>query len=98
MLNTNNLSYWTLQKFPYILTPISNFMFFTLSKGQSTTISTNNHTFCYVKSGTVKATFENYETVNKNEQINLTTGMFVQWSGQGFLEFTAVEENTRILV
>lgn len=98
MLNTNNLSYWTLQKFPYILTPISNFMFFTLSKGQSTTISTNNHTFCYVKSGTVKSTFENYEAVDKNEQINLTTGMFVQWSGQGFLEFAAVEENTRILV
>lgn len=98
MLNTNNLSYWTLQKFPYILTPISNFVFFTLNKGQSTTTSTNNHTFCYVKSGGVKATFESNETVEKSEQINLTAGMFVQWSGQGFLEFSAVEENTRVLV
>lgn len=98
MLNTNNLSYWTLQKFPYILTPISNFMFFTLSKGQNTTTSTNNHIFCYVKSGSVKATFENNEIIEKSEQINLATGMFVQWSGQGFLEFSALEENTRVLV
>lgn len=98
MLNTNNLSYWTLQKFPYILTPISNFMFFTLSKGQNTTTSTNNHIFCYVKSGSVKATFENNEIIEKSEQINLATGMFVEWSGQGFLEFSALEENTRVLV
>ena len=98
MLNTNNLSYWTLQSFPYILTPINNFMLFTLNKGQNTTVSTGWHTFCYVKSGSVKADFDNDEKSDKCEHITLTKGMFVEWSGRGVIAFSALEEDSRVLV
>lgn len=98
MLNTNNLSYWTLQTFPYILTPIKNFTYFSLGKGQSMSASASNHTFCYVKKGCIKATFEHDDNVGKSEQITLTEGTFIQWSGFGVLEFVGQEDESSVLL
>ena len=98
MLNTNNLSYWTIQNFPYILTPINNFMLFTFNKGRNTTVSSANHTFCYVKSGSVMVDYKNLSDDEKSERITLTEGMLVEWSGRGFIEFSALEENSKVLV
>lgn len=95
MLNTNNLSYWTLQSFPYILTPINKYEFFCLNNEQKKLIPTENHTFCFVKEGNVVATFSNNE---KNETLTISAGMFVQWSGIGVLDFLSTEDNSSVLL
>ncbi|MBO5211651.1 MAG: helix-turn-helix transcriptional regulator [Clostridia bacterium] len=98
MLNTNNLSYWTLQKFQYILTPISNMMFLGLDAEKTASISTLNHTFCYVKSGSVGVSVENFESAARSERITLSAGSLVEWSGKGFIEFMGLENDTRVLI
>lgn len=98
MLNTNNLSYWTLQKFQYILTPIGNMMFLELDAEKTATIKLLNHTFCYVKSGSVGITVENFDFSEKSERIILSGGTLVQWSGSGSAEFVGLENDTRVLI
>ncbi len=98
MLNTNNLSYWTLQKFQYILTPISYMMFLGLDAEKTTSVSTANHTFCYVKSGSVGVMVENFESSSRSERITLTAGTLIEWSGKGFAEFMGLENDTRVLI
>ena len=98
MLNTNNLSYWTLQKFQCILTPIGNMMFLELDAEKTASISLLNHTFCYVKSGSVGITVENFDSQEKSERITLPGGTLIQWSGKCSAEFMGLEKDTRVLI
>ena len=98
MLNTNNLSYWTLQKFQYILTPISNMMFLELDAEKKSTVSTANHTFCYVKSGSVGVMVENFGFSDRNERVTLSAGSLIEWSCKGYIEFMGLENDTRVLI
>lgn len=99
MLNKKNLTYWTLPTFSYILTPIDNFVFFTLNKGHENTVLTKtDRAFCFVKKGAVKAKFENYHNEAQNEEIILSSGMLIHWIGSGSVKFFAIEENVEVLI
>ena len=73
-------------------------MFLGLDAEKTASISTLNHTFCYVKSGSVGVSVENFESAARSERITLSAGSLVEWSGKGFIEFMGLENDTRVLI
>lgn len=98
MLNLDMLSYWTLPKYPCLITPISTCGLTRLNKGQRFSQHFMGPTLCYVVSGSVDGSLLYDQDDKEDEEFHATERGLFYWSSGGILALCGTSEDCTVML